>query len=106
MCMRAVVVDEPGGPEALVLAYQPVPEPGRGEVLIEVTAAGVNRADTLQRRGFYDPPAGTTDVLGLECAGTIRELGPDVTDLDVDSQVCALLSGGGYAEYVAVPVGQ
>lgn len=106
MGMRAVVVDEPGGPEALVVADRAVPEPGPGEVLIEVTAAGVNRADTLQRRGFYDPPAGTTDVLGLECAGTIRELGPDVTDLEVDSQVCALLSGGGYAEYVAVPVGQ
>ncbi len=104
--MRAVVVQNPGGVEALEVVDRPVPEPGPGEVLIKITAAGVNRADLLQRRGFYDPPAGATDVLGLECSGEIAAVGEGVTDFPAGTQVCALLSGGGYAEYVVVPAGQ
>ncbi len=104
--MRAVVVSQPGDVDALEVVDRPVPEPGPGEVLIEVAAAGVNRADLLQRRGFYDPPPGESPVLGLECSGTIAALGDGVTDLPIGTQVCALLTGGGYAEYVAVPAGQ
>ena len=104
--MRAVVVQSPGGVEALEVVDRPVPEPGPGEVLIKITAAGVNRADLLQRRGFYDPPSGATDVLGLECSGEIAAVGEGVTDFPAGTQVCALLSGGGYAEYVVVPAGQ
>ncbi len=104
--MRAVVVQSPGGVEALEVVDRPVPEPGPGEVLIKITAAGVNRADLLQRRGFYDPPSGATDVLGLECSGEIAAMGEGVTDFPAGTQVCALLSGGGYAEYVVVPAGQ
>ncbi|MGA8851920.1 MAG: NAD(P)H-quinone oxidoreductase [Aeromicrobium sp.] len=104
--MRAVVVQSPGGVEALDVVDRPVPEPGPGEVLIKITAAGVNRADLLQRRGFYDPPSGATDVLGLECSGEIAATGEGVTDFPAGTQVCALLSGGGYAEYVVVPAGQ
>jgi putative PIG3 family NAD(P)H quinone oxidoreductase len=97
---------EPGGPEALKLVEVPTPEPAGGEVLVRVEAAGVNRADLLQRQGFYPPPPGTTDILGLECAGTVAALGPGATGCAVGDPVCALLSGGGYAEYVAVPAGQ
>ncbi len=104
--MRAVVVSQPGDVDALEVVDLPVPEPGPGEVLIEVTAAGVNRADLMQRRGLYDPPPGATSVLGLECSGSIAAVGEGVTDLPPGTQVCALLSGGGYAEYVAVPAGQ
>ncbi len=104
--MRAVVVSQPGEVDSLEVVDLPVPEPGPGEVLIEVAAAGVNRADLLQRRGFYDPPPGATPVLGLECSGAIAAVGEGVTDLQPGTQVCALLSGGGYAEYVAVPAGQ
>lgn len=104
--MRAVVVEEPGEPEALVVRDRQVPSQGQGEVLLEVSAAGVNRADLLQRKGFYDPPEGTTPVLGLECSGTVSAVGDDVADLPIGSPVCALLSGGGYAEYVTVPAGQ
>ena len=104
--MRAVVVNEPGGVEALEVVDLPMPEPGPGEVLVRVTAAGVNRADLLQRRGFYDPPPGATPVLGLECSGDVVALGEDVSDFSVGEHVVALLSGGGYAEYVAVPAGQ
>jgi len=104
--MRAVVVPEPGGIEALTVADLPTPEPTRGEVLVKVAAAGVNRADLLQRQGFYPPPPGITDVLGLECAGTVAALGPEVTEYAVGDPVAALLSGGGYAEYAVVPVGQ
>lgn len=85
---------------------RPTPEAAPGEVLIRVTAAGVNRADLLQRQGFYDPPPGTTDILGLECSGDIVSVGEGVTDLQPGEHVCALLTGGGYAEYVAVPAGQ
>ncbi|WP_332644267.1 NAD(P)H-quinone oxidoreductase [Aeromicrobium sp.] len=104
--MRAVVVSQPGDVDSLEVVDLPVPEPGPGEVLIEVTAAGVNRADLMQRRGLYDPPPGATPVLGLECSGSIAAVGEGVTDLPPGTQVCALLSGGGYAEYVAVPAGQ
>lgn len=104
--MRAVVVSSPGGVENLEIVDRPIPEPGPGEVLIKVTAAGVNRADLLQRQGFYDPPKGATDILGLECAGDIEAVGEGVSDLKPGNHVCALLTGGGYAEYVAVPAGQ
>jgi putative PIG3 family NAD(P)H quinone oxidoreductase len=104
--MRAVTTPSPGGVDALQVVDRPVPEPAPGEVLIRVTAAGVNRADTLQRQGHYDPPAGGTDILGLECSGDIVSVGEGVTDLQPGTHVCALLTGGGYAEYVAVPAGQ
>jgi putative PIG3 family NAD(P)H quinone oxidoreductase len=91
-----------------VLSWQQVPDPiaGPGEVIVEVAAAAVNRADILQRQGLYPPPPGAPEWLGLECSGTVAELGAGVTSLSVGDQVCCLLSGGGYAERVAVPVGQ
>jgi putative PIG3 family NAD(P)H quinone oxidoreductase len=104
--MRAVTAPTPGGVDALEVVDRPVPEPAPGEVLIRVTAAGVNRADVLQRQGYYDPPPGATDVLGLECSGEIVSVGDGVTDLRPGAHVCALLTGGGYAEYVSVPAGQ
>ncbi|WP_317696081.1 alcohol dehydrogenase catalytic domain-containing protein, partial [Aeromicrobium sp. REDSEA-S32_B7] len=104
--MRAVVVPEPGGVEALQVVDVETPEPGPGEVLVRVTAAGINRADLMQRQGFYDPPEGATHVLGLECSGDVVALGEGVSEYTVGEHVVALLSGGGYAEYVAVPVGQ
>lgn len=104
--MRAVVVTTPGGVDSLEVVDLPQPEPGVGEVLIRVVGAGVNRADLVQRRGYYDPPPGASKVLGLECSGEIAAIGEGVTDLHLGNQVCALLSGGGYAEYVAVPVEQ
>ncbi len=104
--MRAVVVPEPGGVEALQVVDVETPVPGPGEVLVRVTAAGVNRADLMQRQGFYDPPEGATHVLGLECSGDVVALGEGVSEYTVGEHVVALLSGGGYAEYVAVPVGQ
>ena len=104
--MRAVVVNEPGGPDALEVVEVSAPEPGPGEVLIQVAAAGVNRADTLQRQGLYDPPEGATRVLGLECSGEIVAVGDGVDDEQIGRQVAALLSGGAYAEYVNVPLGQ
>jgi putative PIG3 family NAD(P)H quinone oxidoreductase len=104
--MRAVIVTEPGGPEALTVVDLPDPEPGPGEVLVRVAATAVNRADTMQRQGYYPPPPGASDVLGLECSGTVAALGEGVTDWRVGDEVCALLAGGGYAELVAVPAGQ
>jgi putative PIG3 family NAD(P)H quinone oxidoreductase len=106
--MKAVEITSPGGPEVLRLVSRPVPVPGRGEVLIEVAAAGVNRPDVLQRLGKYPPPAGASDLPGLEVAGTIRALGADLREEDfpVGADVCALLAGGGYAEFVAVPAEQ
>lgn len=104
--MRAITIDEPGGPDALVLADVPDPEPGPGEVLVEVAASAVNRADILQRQGFYDPPPGASPYPGLECSGRVAELGPGVTGWTVSQEVCALLAGGGYAERVVVPAGQ
>lgn len=104
--MRAVTAPDPGGPEALVLGEFPDPEPGPGEVVIDVVASAVNRADTLQRQGFYPPPEGVSDVLGLECSGRISAVGDGVDGLAVGDEVCALLAGGGYAEKVVVPAGQ
>jgi putative PIG3 family NAD(P)H quinone oxidoreductase len=104
--VRAVTVPSPGGPEALVLADVEDPRPGAGEVLVDVVATAVNRADVLQRRGFYDPPTGASPYPGLECSGRIAELGEGVAGWEVGDEVCALLSGGGYAERVAVPSGQ
>jgi putative PIG3 family NAD(P)H quinone oxidoreductase len=101
--MHAITMSEPGGPEALVWAEVPDPEPGEGEVLIDVVASAVNRADLLQRQGFYDPPPGASPYLGLECSGRIAALGPGVSGWAVGDEVCALLSGGGYAEKVAAP---
>ncbi|MEU3554462.1 NAD(P)H-quinone oxidoreductase [Streptomyces fragilis] len=104
--MYAITIPEAGGPEALVWAEVPDPVPGEGEVLVEVVAAAVNRADLLQRQGFYDPPPGASPYPGLECSGRIAALGPGVSGWSVGDEVCALLSGGGYAEKVAVPAGQ
>src|SRR6476661_423494 len=104
--MRAVVITDPGGPEVLTLGTAPDPEPGPGEVVLDVAATAVNRADLLQRQGFYPPPPGASDVLGLECSGTVAALGEGVTGWAVGDEVCALLSAGGYAEQVAVPAGQ
>ena len=104
--MRAVIVREPGGPDVLEWGEAPDPVCGPGEVLIDVAAAAVNRADLLQRQGFYPPPPGASDLLGLECSGVVREVGEGVTEWSVGDEVCALLAGGGYAERVAVPAGQ
>lgn len=104
--MRAVIIPSPGGPEVLRLAEVPGPVAGPGEVLVEIAAAGVNRADLLQRQGAYPPPPGAPEYPGLECAGRITALGPGVTGWQAGDQVCALLAGGGYAEQVAVPAGQ
>src|ERR671932_608802 len=104
--MRAVTIEEPGGPE--VLGWQEVPDPvcGPGEVVVDVAAAAVNRADLLQRQGFYPPPPGASDVLGLECSGVVSEVGEGVTEWSVGDEVCGLLAGGGYAQRVALPAGQ
>jgi putative PIG3 family NAD(P)H quinone oxidoreductase len=104
--MKAAVAPNPGGPEALQIVERPVPQPGCGEVLIKVAAAGLNGADLLQRQGRYPLPPGATDILGLECSGTVAALGPDAAGFKVGDEVCALLVGGGYAEYVAVPAVQ
>lgn len=104
--MRAVHVTEPGGPEVLTVVDVPAPVAGPGEVLVDVVATAVNKADTLQRRGFYPPPPGASEILGLECSGRVAALGEGVSGWQVGDEVCALLSGGGYAEQVAVPVGQ
>jgi putative PIG3 family NAD(P)H quinone oxidoreductase len=104
--MRAVVAREPGGPNVLDVVTRPDPEAGPGEVVIEVVATAVNRTDLLQRQGHYAPPPGATDVLGLECSGRIAGVGEGVQRWQTGDEVCALLSGGGYAERVAVPAGQ
>ncbi|MCX5369294.1 NAD(P)H-quinone oxidoreductase [Streptomyces sp. NBC_00015] len=104
--MHAITIPEPGGPEALVWDEVPDPVPGAGEVLVEVVAGAVNRADILQRQGFYDPPPGASRYPGLECSGRIVEVGPGVSGWAVGDEVCALLAGGGYAQKVAVPAGQ
>ena len=104
--MRAITLRQPGGPDVLEWTEVPDPEPRPGEVLLDVTATAVNRADLLQRQGFYPPPPGASDVLGLECSGTIAALGDGVTGWRVGDRVCALLAGGGYAERVAVPAEQ
>ncbi|NUQ97409.1 MAG: NAD(P)H-quinone oxidoreductase [Streptomyces sp.] len=104
--MYAITIPEPGGPEALVWDKVPDPVAGEGEVLVEVVASAVNRADILQRQGFYDPPPGASRHPGLECSGRVAALGPGVSGWSVGDEVCALLAGGGYAEKVAVPAGQ
>ncbi len=104
--MRAVVITEPGGPEVLQWEEVPDPEPGPGEVLIDVAAAGVNRADLLQRQGHYPPPPGAPPYPGMEVSGRIAATGADVTGWQPGDEVCALMAGGGYAEKVAVPAGQ
>jgi NADPH:quinone reductase len=105
--MRAVVITKPGDPDVLHLANRPEPMPLSHEVLIEVKAAGVNRPDVAQRKGHYPPPSWTSqDIPGLEIAGTIASLGDDSSRWKVGDKVCALVSGGGYAEYCAVPQGQ
>ncbi|MGH3743651.1 MAG: NAD(P)H-quinone oxidoreductase [Mycobacteriales bacterium] len=104
--MRAIVVSEPGGPESLAWSETSDPTAGPGEVVVDVAASAVNRADLLQRQGLYPPPRGASTVLGMECSGVISALGPDVSGWSVGDRVCALLAGGGYAEKVAVPAGQ
>jgi len=104
--MRAVIAPDPGGLEALVLADLPEPTPGPGEVVVDMRATAVNRADTLQRQGFYPPPPGASEVLGLECSGVVAQVGADVAGWAVGDEVCALLAGGGYGEQVLVPAGQ
>jgi putative PIG3 family NAD(P)H quinone oxidoreductase len=104
--MRAVIAEGTGGPEVLSVREVPDPEPGPGEVVVAVTAAALNRADLLQRQGFYPPPPGASDVIGMECSGTVAALGDDVEGWQVGDEVCALLAGGGYASRVAVPAGQ
>ncbi|MFP4449341.1 MAG: NAD(P)H-quinone oxidoreductase [Rhodosalinus sp.] len=101
--MRAVEISEPGGPEVLRPVERPVPDPGQGQVLIRVAYAGVNRPDALQRAGAYAPPPGASDLPGLEASGEIVAVGPGVDDRAVGDRVCALLPGGGYAEYVVTP---
>ena len=104
--MHAIVITEPGAAEVLHWQQVPDPEPGPDDVLIQIAASGVNRADVMQRRGFYPPPPGASPYLGLECSGTVIATGADVTRWRAGDQVCALLTGGGYAERVAVPQGQ
>jgi len=104
--MKAITIPVPGDADALVLDDVPVPELGPTDVLVTVAAAGVNRADLMQRQGFYDPPPGASPYPGLEVSGTVAAVGEQVEGWSVGDEVCALLSGGGYAEQVAVPAGQ
>jgi putative PIG3 family NAD(P)H quinone oxidoreductase len=104
--MRAIVLDGYGGPEVMRLAEVPDPEVRPGELLVDVAATAVNRADLLQRQGFYPPPPGASDVPGLECSGTVRAVGEGVVGWESGDEVCALLAGGGYATRVAVPAVQ
>lgn len=104
--MKCIEITEPGGPEVLKPTTRPVPTPAQGEVLIKVTAAGVNRPDVLQRQGAYPPPEGASDIPGLEVSGTIVALGDGVSDWSIGDDVCALVAGGGYAEYCTAPAPQ
>jgi putative PIG3 family NAD(P)H quinone oxidoreductase len=97
--MKAIAIDVPGDTSALTLVDRPIPRPGAGEVLIEVTAAGINRPDIMQRRGLYPPPPGASDIPGLEIAGRVVALGESVQGITLEDAVCALVTGGGYAEY-------
>ena len=104
--MRAITIREPGGPEVLEWTEAPDPVCGPGEVVVDVVASAVNRADLLQRQGHYPPPEGASEIPGLECSGVVREVGEGVTEWSRGDEVCALLAGGGYAERVAVPARQ
>ena len=104
--MNVVEITAPGGPDTLALKTRAVPEPGADELLVKVAAAGLNRADIMQREGNYPPPPGASDLLGLEVSGTVAAIGPGVTDWRVGDHVCALLAGGGYAEYCVAPAPQ
>ena len=104
--MTAIAISSPGGPEKLVAETMPVPQPGHGEILVRVKAAGVNRADLLQRQGLYPPPKGASPILGLELAGEVVAKGSGAPRFAIGDTVCALLAGGGYAEYCTVPEGQ
>ena len=104
--MKAIDPSEAGGPEVLQIVERPVPAAASGEVLIRVAAAGVNRPDILQRRGLYPPPPGESSIPGLEVAGIVAAFGPDVDRPELGQEVCALVTGGGYAEFVAAPAGQ
>ena len=104
--MRVVEITKPGGPDVLGLSTRPIPNPGHGEVVIKLAYAGVNRPDALQRAGLYDPPKGASDLPGLEGAGEIVAVGPGVSGVAIGELVCALLPGGGYAEYVTTPATQ
>src|SRR5687767_11272230 len=104
--MRAITIPEPGDVDSLVLDEVPDPEPGPGQVLLDVVAAGVNRADVMQRRGHYPPPPGAPDYPGLEVSGRVAALGEGVDGWRVGDEVCALLDGGGYAERVVAPAEQ
>ena len=106
LTMTAVEIARPGGPEVLRPARRPVPTPGSGEILIEVHAAGINRPDILQRQGNYPPPPGASDIPGLEVAGRVSAIGENVQGWTIGAPVCALLAGGGYAEFTAAPVEQ
>lgn len=101
--MRAIDISAPGAPEVLRPTQRPVPQPAAGEVLIQVAYAGVNRPDVLQRKGGYPPPPGASDIPGLEIAGTVVSTGVNTGEWTVGSQVCALVTGGGYAQYVTAP---
>jgi putative PIG3 family NAD(P)H quinone oxidoreductase len=104
--MCAIEIKAPGGPEVLVPALRPLPKPGKGEILVRVTAAGVNRPDVLQRQGGYPPPKGASDIPGLEIAGTVVGVGEGATRWEEGDEVCALVAGGGYAEYAVAPAPQ
>ncbi|OMH23672.1 NAD(P)H-quinone oxidoreductase [Tersicoccus phoenicis] len=104
--MKAIQIQSPGGPESLVLTDVPDPRPAPGDVVIDVVAAGLNRADVNQRKGHYPPPPGESELPGLEVSGRISAVGDGVDGFEVGEPVCALLAGGGYAEKVAVPAGQ
>src|SRR5690606_1143177 len=104
--MKAIEISQPGGPEVLKLTQRPVPVPGQDEVLIKVRAAGVNRPDVFQRKGSYPPPAGASDLPGLEVAGEIVDGDAKSGGFAIGDQVCALLAGGGYAEYCVAPAAQ
>src|SRR5262245_10360422 len=101
--MCAIEIRTPGGPEVLVPVLRPMPKPGKGEILVKVVAAGVNRPDVLQRQGGYPPPKGASDIPGLEIAGSVVSVGEGATRFEEGDEVCALVAGGGYAEYCAVP---
>ncbi|MBT8149466.1 MAG: NAD(P)H-quinone oxidoreductase [Gammaproteobacteria bacterium] len=104
--MRVIEIAEPGGPEVLVVAERDMPMVGADELLIEVAAAGVNRPDVIQRMGLYPPPKGASDLPGLEVAGTVADVGKDVRGWRTGDKVCALVNGGGYAEFASVAAGQ